>query len=182
LRITLVIWRSLQNSTAEALRLKGIVDDKQTTESDSEETTEVSTSDPLSLYMKQKMDEEINSAFTDFSKDYSQVNDPSEYAKFTNEVAVISQTILNSQKRLAPPKELYSKAAVILGWESSASPTGKEKVGMAVKNTAAVSKSSSGTSKPKTKSKVTDAVIAASKLMYPGKSDQEIREELEPYV
>lgn len=147
-----------------------------------EETTEAVITNPLELYMKQKMDEEINTAFTEFSKEYSQVNDAVEYDKFTKEVATFSQAIQASQNRLAPPRELYRKAAVSLGWESNDQPNGKEKVGMAVKRTAAVSKTTSGTSKAKVKSKVTDQMIAVNRMMYPGKSDQEIREELEPHI
>lgn len=145
--------------------------------------TEVDISNPVSLYAKQKMDEEIATAFTDFSKGFPQVNDASEYPKFVQAVAELSSTILSSQKRLASPRELYSKAAVILGWEPANAVDGTDKLKIALKNKAAISKSS-GASIPKkvSKSKVTDAMIRVNRLMYPNKTDDEIRKELEEYV
>lgn len=169
--------KAYQNSTTEALRLKGLADQAQKTE----DKEEIDISNPLNLYAKQKMDEEIKTAFTSFSKDYSQVNDPAEYNKFTSKVAILSRTIMESESRLASPEELYSTAAVILGWDKESAPTNKEKIGMAVKNTAAVSKTSSAV-KQTSKSKVTDEMIAVNRTMYPGKTDAQIREELEPYV
>lgn len=126
------------------------------------------------------MDEEISSAFADFSKNFPQVKDQSEYDKFTHEVSILSQTILNSQKRLASPKELYSKAAVILGWEPDVT-TGKDKLDAALKDKAAASKTTSA-GKKASKSKVTDQMVSFNRMIYPNKSDAEIREELEPYV
>lgn len=167
-----------QQSTAEALRLKGLADAPKTEDG---ETQEIDLSDPLRLYAKQKMDEDISKAFSDFSKDYPQVSDQAEYDKFTVEVATISNTIMNSQKRLASPEELYTKAAIILGWEKSSSPDGKEKLSMALKDNGATTKTTSATS-TKPKSKVTEAMIAANLLMYPDKTEAQIREELEPYV
>lgn len=169
-----------ENSTTEFHRLRQTqVADKDDT---TEEETKVDTSDPISLYMKQKMDEEITNAYGEFSKHYSQVNDQGEYAKFTRTVATLSNTILQSEKRLAPPKELYSKAAVILGWEPEGKVDSKDKLGNALKDRAAVSKTSTAATKKVSKSKVTDAMVAANRLMYPDKTDAQIREELEPYV
>ena len=82
---------------------------------------------------------------------------------------------------MAPPKELYAKSAVILGWEKQSSTDSKDKLDMALKNNAATSKTTSVT-KTTPKSKVPDAMVAANRLMYPNKSDAEIRTELEPYV
>lgn len=171
-----------KQSTAEALRLKALADTA-TKDSAVGETNEdeVDLTDPVSLFMKQKMDEEITAAYSEFSKHYPQVQDQAEYNKFTQEVATLSQTILTSQKRLASPKELYSKAAVILGWEPDDKVTDKDRLGSALKDSAATSKTSSATKKS-SKSKVTDQMVAANRLMYPNKTDAEIREELEPYV
>lgn len=167
-----------QASTTEALRLKGIADQTQNVQA---ETDEVDLSDPLRLYAKQQMDKDIQTAFTTFSKEYSQVNDPAEYNKFTTEVSALSQTIMSSQRRLASPDELYSKAAVILGWERQTAPDSKEKLGMAVKGQGATSKTTSATSTAP-KSKVTAEMVAINQQMYPDKTEAQIREELEPYV
>lgn len=177
--------KAYQESTKEALRLKGLADqaqqdNKSDTGNDSE--SKIDLSNPLELYAKQKMDKEIAEAFESFQKEYPQaVPGTFEYAAFTNEVAILSGTILQSQKRLASPEELYSKAAVILGWEKGSSPTDKEKLSMAVKGQAAVSKTSSSV-KVTPKSKVTPAMIAFEKKVDPTKSDEQIRKELEPYV
>lgn len=166
-----------QNSTAEALRLKGLTE-KPVKEEDKPDITE---SDPVSLYMKQKMDDEITTTFADFAKLYPQVEDQVEYTKFTSTVAELSNTILQSEKRLASPKELYRKAAVILDWQSQ-EPTAEDKLKNAVKATASSSKTPGVTKKTASTSRVTDAMIAANRKMYPGKTDAQIREELEPYV
>lgn len=175
-----------QNSTAEAIRLKQLNDDKQAQGAAevaqvADPATEEETAtpvDPVSLFMKQKMDEEINTAYTDFSKTYPRVTDPTDYQNFTRTVAQLSRTILDSEKRLAPPKELYSKAAIILGWNAD---TKSEDLGMAVKGNAASSKTNSAV-KPTPKSKITEAQMALNRKMYPGKSDADIRAELEPYI
>lgn len=170
--------KALQNSTAEFQRLRG----EQTSgkEPDQQEQPVVDTSDPVALFMKQEMDDRITKAYGTFSKQYNQVNDPNEYNKFTNTVAQLSNTILQSEGRLASPEELYRKSAVILGWESQA-PSKDDKLKVALKESGSSSKTSSSTKKPNT-SKVTDAMITANRKMYPNKSDAEIREELEPYI
>lgn len=176
--------KAYQESTKEALRLKNLADSNQTqtTKTDDKSTSEIDISNPLELYAKQKMDNEIAEAFQAFQKEYPQaVPGSAEYNAFTNEVAVLSNTILQSQKRLASPQELYTKAAVILGWEKDSAPTGKEKLGMALKGQSAVSKTSSST-KIAPKSKVTAEMIAFNKKLYPDKSEDQLRKELEPFV
>lgn len=140
--------------------------------------------DPIKLFMKQKMDEEIQTAYLDFSKDYNQVDDPGEYNKFTKTVGQLARTIQDSEGRIASPRELYSKAAVILEWEPvDKKPTDAEKVGIAVKARAGQTIAGSGGSKkPKAKSKVTQAMVELNRKMYPGKTDAQIRTELEPYA
>lgn len=167
--------KAYENSTAEAMRLR------KPPETDKvDETPEAPNTDITSLYAKQQMDKEITEAWTAFQKQYPQVTDQSEYDVFTRTVTELSTTILQSQKRLATPEELYRKAAGILEWTPE-TVTREDKLRTAVKDSAASSKSSTGT-KGKAVSKVSDAMLAANRKMYPGKSDQEIREELEPYV
>jgi len=172
--------KTVRLSNIEGKRLSDELKKAQAGEGEGEVQADVS--DPLSLYMKQKMDEEINSAYAAFSESYQQVNNPAEYAKFVKEVGVLSQTILNSQGRLAPPSELYSKVAVILDWKPEVMDD-KDKLNAAIKNKAAVSKTVSA-NKPKSSSKVTDAQVTIAKQMggwTVGKSDAEIRKELENY-
>lgn len=173
-----------KQSTAEALRLKDLADKAppKTDAEDEEEADLTTPTDPVSLFMKQKMDEEIDAAYSEFSKEFPQVAEPAEYQKFIKEVSTLSRTIMSSQGRLASPKELYAKAAVILDWErQETAPSKEERIKMAAKANAASSKTSSSTKKAP-KSKVTDAMVKANRLMYPNKSDDDIRKELEPYV
>lgn len=167
--------KAYENSTAEFQRLRTEVPE------DKPEGEPIETSNVAELYAKQKMDEEIQTAWSDFSKKYSQaVPGTPEYTQFTNEVSILSNTILQSQKRLASPQELYQKAAVILGWEPSV-PTEGDKLKIALKDSASSSKTPQS-AKKKSQSKVTDSMISVNRKMYPGKSDAEIREELEPYI
>lgn len=177
--------KAYNNSTAEALRLKSELDKLKANSSQddagADKDTQVAT-DPTSLYMKQKMDEEISEAYGKFSKSYGQVNDPVEYQKFVKEVAAFSASIFQSQQRLAPPHELYNKAAISLGWEPETTPTGNDKLKVALKDGASISKTSSATKKVP-KSKVTDAQVAVYRKMHGAdKSDADIRKELEVYA
>lgn len=179
-----------QNSFDEGLRLKrendtlkakdtGTGDDNEDDDDDKSTTP----SNPLELYMQQKMDEEIADAYGDFKKVYPQANDQENYDKFRATVATLSRVIMETEKRLAPPKELYQKAAVMLGWEPDKT-TSQDKLKVALKDRASVSKTNSSTKKT-TKSKVTDQQVALYRKMNSSasdKSDADIRKELEPYA
>lgn len=165
-----------QNSTAEAMRLKKPAPDTE----NKEDAPEIDTSDISSLYAKQQMDKAITEAWTDFQKQYTQTTDQTEYNKFTQVVQQLSNTILQSEKRLADPSELYRKAAVILDWQPEA-PTKEDKLKMAVKDGAASTRTS-GSAKRTAPSKVTEAMLALNRKWYPNKSDAEIRKELEPFI
>jgi len=169
-----------KNSTAEALRLKGLVDSNDQVDeiAESDDSPPI---DPRLLYLDGLINKEIQNDYEAFSKDYSQTQDPEEYAKFTKEAANLSRYILDTQKRVAPASELYSKVAAILGWTPETAPTDKDKLNVALKDSASMSKTST-TTKQKSSSKVTDAQIAVAKQMggwTDGKSDAEIRKELE---
>lgn len=168
------------NSTAEFMKLRNEKDSQEPGVGDASDD-EVDFSNPVNAYIKQKMDEEIVSAYSTFSVRFPQVKDPVEYEKFQAEVDAFSQTIRTTQKRFASADELFNKAAVSLGWEPADEVTDEERTAAAVKDRAAVSKTSSGTKKA-AKSKVTSEMIATHKKMYPGKSDSEIRAELEDFV
>lgn len=179
-----------KNSTAEALRLKGVAEAPSTTPPATPEApaegdkpkAPVTEIDTLSLYAKQQLDKEIATAYTAFQEDYPQVTEPEKYKEFTNEVRIMSETILKSQKRLASPDELYKKAAISLGWEKQSAPDDKEKLGMALKNKGAASKASaSSKGKPPTP-KISQKMLEMNRKMYPGKTDAEIVKELTPFV
>lgn len=175
------------NSTAEAMRLKSSTEVPSVSPTSDpapqQDPIDIDNVDPVALYAKQQMDSEIAAAYEDFKKDYSQVEELASYQNFTKTVGVMSRTILETEGRLASPGELYSKAAVALGWEKTSLPSSKEKLGMAIKDSGSTSKTPTASGqKPPVRSKVTQAMIDANKKMYPGKSDDEIRKELEPYV
>lgn len=176
-----------KNSTAEAMRLakKDPVDTtpKENAVGDVDDA-EVDALTPTELYVKQQLENDIQTAFNEISDQYSsQVQNDTEYAKFVKTVSTLSKTIYDGEGRLAPPKELYETAAAILKWTpDKPAPTEKDKLNAAIKEGAASGKTSSGGKKGSGKSKVTDQMIMVNRKMYPGKTDAEIREELEPYV
>lgn len=163
------------NSTAEYHKLRSQEPAKP---SEGENEAAPSLSD---VYFKQKLDEEVNTAFAEVQKNYPQIKDQAEYDKFISKVNTLSKVTLESEKRLAPPSELYNAAAVLLGWHKSAEPSEGEKLGMAIKDGAATSKSTSAKTQI-SKSNVTQAMIDLDRKMYPGKTDAEIRKELEEHV
>jgi len=137
---------------------------------------------PEAAYIRQKMVEEVDNTFSEFRKGYeTYIEDPAEYNKFVKEVEVLGQAIQLGQNRYPSPNELYTKAAAILGWEKTNKVNDSDRLKVALKDRAATTKTTSSTKKAP-KSKVTDAMIRANRKMYPNKSDEEIRKELEPYV
>lgn len=148
-----------------------------------EEADEPVVKTPMELYMEQKLEQETQQAFSVIRKEYPQVNNPDEYAKFTQEVTIFAQAGI-AKGRLAPPEELYNKAAISLGWEKTATePDDKEKLGQALKDGTASPKAGSAPSKPKSAGpKVSEAQLKLNRKMYPGKTDQEIIDELTPYL
>lgn len=171
--------KELEEENAQLKAGKGS-DEKGTGKADDKGGEDIIT--PEQGYIRQKMNEEIDAAFSEFRKSYPQVEDAAEYDKFVAEVKVLGQAIYQSQKRFASPKELYTKAAAILGWEPSDKVDNKDRLKVALKDRAAITKTTSPTGKKAPKSKVTDAMIRVNRKMYPGKTDEEIRKELEPYV
>lgn len=173
-----------KNSTAEALRQKALAEaNTQDTDVDIGETDlDSGPVDPRLLYLDTVIEREIQESYKTFSKSYPQTQDPQEYAKFQDEAHKLSQYIVQTQKRVAPASELYSKVAAILGWKpETVEPDSKDKLNAALKDRASTSKTTSA-SKPKSTSKVTDSEVAVAKQMggwTDGKSDAEIRKELE---
>jgi hypothetical protein len=178
--------QAYENSSTEGRRINAELQELKkaptvTPEKTDEEETPKSATE---LYVQQKLDQEIQEAFSVIRKDYPQASNPDEYAKFTREVATFSRTILDGQGRLASPAELYAKAAISLGWEKNdAEPDDKDKLGMALKDGAATSKTTSAPTKPKpTGAKVSETQLKLNRKMYPGKTDQQIIDELTPYL
>lgn len=167
--------KSYENSTSEALRLKDAVKPKTDTEDD-EESPPIN---PYELYAKRQMDKELVKTFNSFKKDYPQASDPVEYERFTKKVALISKATMDDGELLDFP-DLFRSAAGALGWEKETPVV--DKVGQAIKNSGASSKTNSAT-KPTSKSKVTDGDIEVyRKLHGSDKPEAEIRKELEPFT
>ncbi len=162
-----------QQSTAEALRLKGLAD-AAADDTPPENTEPV---DPRLLYLDRLLNKDIQTTFAEFKKSYPQVDDPAEYARFENEAASLSR-YYQTQNQVLTADELYPKVAAILGWQSGES---KDKLNMALKDKAAVSKTTSATT-TKPKSKISEDIMAWNRQAYPNKTDEEIRKELEPYL
>lgn len=167
-----------QASTAEALRLKAELEKGQAPAAETP-VTPTTTLTPEQLYINTKIKEESDAAYAELAKNYPQATDAEEYKKFTHNAQILGKTITEAEGRLPSPKELYAKTAVLLGWTAQ---DNAEKLAAAVKDGASSPQVSSGAPAPTPKSKVTDAMIIANRKMYPGKTDAEIREELEPYI
>lgn len=178
-----------RNSSTEATRLKRENDELKAKDSaigdggDDSGASDDKPLDPLQLWAKQSFEREATEAYDDFAKIYPQVTDPTEFDKLTKTVNTMSTVIQQNEKRLAPPRELYTKAAIALGWEADTNPSAGDKLKVALKNGAAIPRTSSSTKKA-TKSKVDDNQVAIYRKMNPSsdKSDSEIRKELEAFV
>jgi len=137
--------------------------------------------DPNLLYAQRLVNQDVEKTFAEFKKSYPQTDDPIEYQKFQDEAAALQGYYL-SRNQILIGSELYTRVASNLGWQSVADkPDDKTKLGVALKNKAAITKTSSAVKQVK-KSKVTDQMLAVNRLMYPNKTDAEIIAELEPHV
>jgi hypothetical protein len=174
--------KTLHLSNAEGKRLSDELKANTSTTTKTDESEEDSGPvDPRLLYVDRLVNNDAQKAFTEFKKTYPQADDPAEYAKFESEVAALSGYYI-SRKQMLTAEELYPRVASILGWDPATDRVNSnDKLGIALKNKAAVSKTSSSAKQVK-KSKVTDAMLAFNRLAYPNKTDEEIRKELEPYV
>lgn len=174
-----------KQSTSEAMRLKKLSEQAPpvtpaTPQHEEDQSLAKAPASTMELWAEQQLQTQIREAYDAFKKEYPQVSE--HYDAFTRRVATLSKTILEDEGRLAAPAELYNLAAASLGWERGNQPDGKDRLGMALKETAAASKTASANGKAAPKSRVTAEMIALNRKMYPGKTDDEIRKELEPYV
>lgn len=164
-----------QNSTKEALRLKDL-SEKNKGESEGSEGPV----DPRLLYVERIVNDDIAKAYQEFRKDFPQVDDADNYEKFVAEVADLSSYYHEKKNTVLTAQELYPRAAANMGWTRQVADS-KDKLDAALKDNAANSKTTS-TSKKVSKSKVTDAEVQIAKRTWAtGKSDSEIRAELEQY-
>jgi hypothetical protein len=173
--------KAYEQSTTEALRLKGELDKKveapQVTET-STETSDDSVLTPEQLYVKQMLIKESDEAFAGIVEKYPSVKDPDTYKRFSETAKIVSKTIVDAEKRLPLAKELYDKTAIILGLQADTS----DELGAALKDGASATRIAAATPGPAPKSKVTDEMVAANLKMYPNKTRAEIIEELEPHI
>lgn len=170
-----------ENSTAEYHKLRDqYITPKK--EDDESETTEQQ--DIVTTFVKSELDKRIQADYAAFKKDYSQVDDPVQYDAFIKTVGQFRDVIMTSEQRLPEPAELYTKAAAALGWQKQEPLDKNDKVAMAVRDGAAMSKTGGTSAKPTPKSKVTPQHIAAYRAVNPSdsRSDADIRKELEPHI
>lgn len=166
------------NSTKEALRLKGELDKKVEPPAPVAPAPSDDVLTPDQLYIRQKRQEEIDAAFNEITDKYPSIKDPDTYKRFTAEASLVGKVIVESEQRSPSPKELYEKTAVILGL----TPDNSEAVGSALKDAAATPRTSSAPASPPSATKVTEDMISTNLKMYPNKTRQEIIAELEPHI
>lgn len=133
------------------------------------------------LFAEQQLDRDIKTAYAAIQKDYPQVNDPTDYTKFTDEVRIFSDAA-TAKGVLPEPADLYHKAVISLGWQKQSEPDDKEKLAIAAKNGAAASGAASPAKPKPAGPKVSEEQLKLNRKMYPGKTDAEIIEELTPYL
>lgn len=175
--------KAYENSTTEALRLKGELD-KATPVSEPpviQAPADPANLDPDKLYLEHLRTKDIATVWTKLVGEYPQLADPQgdTYKRFVQRSTIMGKTILEDEKRYVEPSELYPMVISSLGLNKG---DDQEKLAAALKDGAASPRTSSGSPSQGTQSKVTDAMMAMNRKMYPNKTDAEIREELEPYV
>lgn len=131
---------------------------------------------PTIQRLKAREQQEINEAFAKFKEDYPQVADVEEFKKFEIAVAHSGNLIRDLEGREPSLDEMFDKAAENLGWKEV------DKVALATKDAGASGKTNSKTKSTSSQSKVSDAQIKVARGLFPGKSDAEIRKELEEYA
>lgn len=166
-----------EQSTTEALRLKGELD-KKVEAPPVTPVTETDDPTPEQMYLRTKIAEETQAAFKPYLERYSQLSDDANYKEFVAESELLGRVFVEKNKRLPTPSELYSKTVASLGWK----PDTSDELGAALKDGAASPRTPSTTPGPTPKSKVTDEMIAVNQKMYPNKTRAEIIEELEPHI
>ena len=169
--------KAYEESTKEALRLKGELDKKV----EAPPVTPVIEEDnltPEQMYLRTKIAEETQEAFKPYLEKYPQLKEDSSYKEFVAESELLGKVFVDKYKRLPTPNELYAKTVASLGWTADNS----EQLSSAIKDSAASPRTSSGTPSLPPKSKVTEEMIEINQKMYPNKSRQEIIEELEPHI
>jgi hypothetical protein len=164
-----------EQSTKEALRLKGELDKKAPPVAP---VTEVDNPTPEQMYLRTKIAEETQAAFKPYLEQYSQLSNDDSYKEFVAESELLGRVFVEKNKRLPTPSELYSKTVASLGWK----PDTSDELGAALKDGAASARTPSAPPTPAPKSKVTDEMIAVNQKMYPNKTRAEIIEELEPHI
>lgn len=166
------------NSFAELKRIR----ESQTTETESSDDKPKKPVDPVLAYAAQKMQEDITRDISEFSKEYPQMQDEAERKKVDKRIGIISKTIQEDEGRIPSMRECLDVAAAMFKWQPNSTSDKSEQIGAAVKNGAASTKTNS--SKKQTPvSKVTDKQIALARQTWGvGKSDAEIRKELEVHV
>lgn len=164
-------------STKESLRLKGELDKKvEPLPVAPVATDEVLT--PEQLYIRTQLIKESDQAFAQIVQKYPDANSPENRDRFKQTSEEVSKVIVASEKRFPEALELYEKTAVILGLQ----PDNSEALSAAVRDSGTATRTPSGTAAIPPQSKVTEAMIAMNLKMFPGKSRQEIIEELEPHI
>lgn len=131
---------------------------------------------PTIQRLKAREQTEINEAFAKFKEDYPQVADVEDFKRFEIAVAHSGNLIRDLEGREPSLDEMFDKAAENLGWKEV------DKVALATKNAGSSSKTNSATKSTSSQSKVSDAQVKVARGLFPGKSDTEIRKELEEYA
>lgn len=175
--------KAYSESTSEALKQKKRADDLEADKTSPPPVSDVKadTVDPDKLYLEHLRTKDLSTVWTTVLGEYPQLADPNgeAYKKFVQRANVMGKTILEDEKRYVEPSELYPMVISSLGFNKG---DDQDRLSAALKDSGTTPKVNSGSAQKPTESKVTEAVIAFNMKAYPGKTRQEIIEELEPHV
>jgi hypothetical protein len=133
--------KAYEQSTTEALRLKGELDKKAPPVTP---VAEVDNPTPEQMYLRTKIAEETQAAFKPYLEQYSQLSNDDSYKEFVAESELLGRVFVEKNKRLPTPSELYSKTVASLGWK----PDTSDELGAALRDGAASPRTASATPGP----------------------------------
>lgn len=136
--------------------------------------------DPNVQYAKQLRDRDMVTAFDEFTKDYPQARETSEFDKFSAASSGVAAGFAASHNGMQPSfPELFNGIAAVLGWQPI---TATSKKDAAIKDAGVSSQVTSSTVAPARRPKVTDAQVDAYLKMFTQKSRADAIKDLSEVV
>jgi hypothetical protein len=182
--------KAYENSTSEFMKLreqfneaqdlitraKEIVDGKKDVNTEEFDVLKAVSEHPAIKRIEEQQQQQLAKDFAEFRESVADIDldNVENFKKFEVAVANAGNTIRATENREPENKEMFEKAALLLGWSANKA----DMVSDAVKSTASSAKTNSG-KKPAPKSgSVSDKEVVVARQFFPNLTDTEIREEL----